>query len=166
MLTELRYSLFFLAFQKFIHLFTYLHLVAPGLRFCVRAFSSCGEQGLLSSCSAQASHSAASLLQSTGPRCRAFRSWAPGLWNTGSVVVRRLSCFVACGIFPDPGWNLSVSPALAGGFFPLSHQGSPRYSFMTLVIPLSLGCSLHHRPSTLSSLCEKIWNHHNHISLC
>ena len=48
--------------------------------------------------------------------------------------------------------------------FPLSHQGSPRHSFMTLVIPLSLGCSLHHRPSILSSLCEKIGNHHNHIS--
>ena len=29
-----------------------------------------------------------------------------GLWSTGSlVVVQRLSCFAACGIFPDQGSN-------------------------------------------------------------
>ena len=27
-----------------------------------------------------------------------------------------LSCSVACGIFPDQGWKLCVSPPLAGGF--------------------------------------------------
>ena len=31
---------------------------------------------------------------------------APGLWSTDStVVVRGLSCPIACGIFPDQGWN-------------------------------------------------------------
>ena len=35
----------FLSF--FLHLFIYLFLAALGLRCCVQAFSSCGEQGLL-----------------------------------------------------------------------------------------------------------------------
>ena len=34
-------------FYKFIYLFIYLFLAALGLDFCTRAFSSCGEQGLL-----------------------------------------------------------------------------------------------------------------------
>ena len=34
----------------------YLFLVALGLGCCAQAFSSCGEQGLLSSCGAWASH--------------------------------------------------------------------------------------------------------------
>ena len=33
--------------------------------------------------------------------------------------VCRLSCSIACGIFPDQGLN----PALAGGFLTLDHQG-------------------------------------------
>ena len=41
--------------------FVYLFLTVLGLRCCVRAFSSCGEQGLL-------------LLQSTGCRCTGFSS--------------------------------------------------------------------------------------------
>ena len=39
-------SWFFLFFNKFIYLFI-LFLAVLGLRFCVRAFSSCGEQGPL-----------------------------------------------------------------------------------------------------------------------
>ena len=35
-------------------------------------FSSCGEQGLLSSCSAQASHCSGFSLQSAGSRCACF----------------------------------------------------------------------------------------------
>ena len=34
-------------FSNFIYLFIYLFLAALGLRCCTRAFSSCGEQGLL-----------------------------------------------------------------------------------------------------------------------
>ena len=34
-------------FNKFIYLFIYLFLAVLGLRFCVRAFSSCGEWGPL-----------------------------------------------------------------------------------------------------------------------
>ena len=76
-------------------------VVAPDLHCCARAFSSCGEQGLLSSWGAQASH------------CGGFsccRAWALGhagfsscgswLWSTGSTVVaQRLSCSSACAIF-------------------------------------------------------------------
>ena len=34
-------------FYKFIYLFIYLFLAVLGLRFCARAFSSCGERGPL-----------------------------------------------------------------------------------------------------------------------
>ena len=37
----------FFFFFNFIYLFIYLFLVALGLRCCARAFSSCGEWGLL-----------------------------------------------------------------------------------------------------------------------
>ena len=40
-------SLYVFLFNKFIYLFIYLLLAALGLCCCVRAFSSCGEQGLL-----------------------------------------------------------------------------------------------------------------------
>ena len=39
-------SLFFFFLNKFIYLI-YLFLAVLGLRFCTRAFSSCGERGLL-----------------------------------------------------------------------------------------------------------------------
>ena len=45
--------LFFLIFKIS---FVYLFLAPLGLCCCVRVFSSCGEQGLLSSCGAPASH--------------------------------------------------------------------------------------------------------------
>ena len=65
-------------------------------------------QGLLSIYSAWASH------------CRAYLvgSWAPE--HAGSVVVaRRLSCSIACRIFPDQGSN----PWQADSY-PLDQQGS------------------------------------------
>ena len=40
-------SLRFFYFLIFIYLFIFLFLAALGLRCCARAFSSCGEQGLL-----------------------------------------------------------------------------------------------------------------------
>ena len=39
--------LFFFFFLKFIYLFIYLFLAVLDLRFCVRAFSSCGRRGPL-----------------------------------------------------------------------------------------------------------------------
>ena len=50
---------------------------------------------------------------------------APGLWSTHSVVVvHRLSCCAACGIFADQGLNLCLLHWQADSL-PLSHQGSP-----------------------------------------
>ena len=40
-------NILFFFFNKFIYLFIYLFLAVLGLRFCARAFSSCGEQGPL-----------------------------------------------------------------------------------------------------------------------
>ena len=72
-------------FKKLINLF----LAALGLHCFSQAFSSCGEHGLLSSCSAQA------------PHCSGFsccRVWALG--HTGSVAVAHgLSCSAAFEIF-------------------------------------------------------------------
>ena len=46
---------FFFGFFK-INLFIYLFLAVLGLRFCARAFSSCGERGPLFIADARASH--------------------------------------------------------------------------------------------------------------
>ena len=64
-----------------------LNLAVPGLRRCVWAFSSCGQQRLLSSCGVQASHYGGFSC------CR-----AQALGRMGSVVA-------ASGIFPDQGLN-------------------------------------------------------------
>ena len=41
------YFFLFFFFNKFIYLFIYLFMAVLGLRCCARAFSSCGERGLL-----------------------------------------------------------------------------------------------------------------------
>ena len=63
-----------------LHLFIYLFifLAALGHRCCVRAFSSCGEQGLLF-----VVVRGLLLLQSTGSRAPSL----PQLWHVGSAVV-------------------------------------------------------------------------------
>ena len=77
---------FFLFFNKFIY-FIYLFLAVLGLRCCARAFSSCGEQGLLfvavRSLIAVASHCGAR----AGSRSAGFSSCgtrAQLLWLAGS----------------------------------------------------------------------------------
>ena len=78
-------------------------------------FSSCGEQGLLSSRGARASHRG-------GSSCRGawalaptdLSTAAPGLESPGPVAVMRgLSCSATCGLL-RPGVELA-SPSLAGG---------------------------------------------------
>ena len=82
-------------FKKKIHLFIYLFLAALGLRCCARAFSSCGEQGLLF----VAVHG---LLICGGFSCCGARP----LGTQASVVASHgPSCSAACGIFPDQGSN-------------------------------------------------------------
>ena len=83
-----------------------------GLRFCVRAFSSCGKRGpLFIAVRGPLS------LQSTGSR------------RAGSVIVAHgLSCSAACGILPDQGSNPCALRRQADSQ-PLRHQGSPVMSF-------------------------------------
>ena len=86
-----------------------------GLRFCARAFSSCGEQPHCHSSSrcAGLSLSRPLLLRSTGSR------------RTGSVVVAHgPSRSAACGILPDQGSNPCPLRWQADSQ-PLHHQGSP-----------------------------------------
>ena len=87
-----------------------------GLRFCVRAFSSCGKRGPLF-ITVRGPLSWPLLLQSTGSR------------RAGSVVVAHgPSCSAACGIFPDQGSNPCPLHWQADSQ-PLRHQGSPKSSY-------------------------------------
>ena len=94
-------------------------------------FSSCGEQLLLSSCSAQVPHCSGFSLH------RLQGAWASvdeatGLQSTGTiVVVYRLSCSWACGIFLDQGSNLCLLHWQVNSL-PLSHQGSPIIIFASI----------------------------------
>ena len=93
-----------------------------GLRFCVRAFSSCGKREplFISVHALRLSLSRPLLLRSTGSR------------RTGSVIVaHRPSCSVACGIFPDQGSNPCPLHWQADSQ-PLRHQGSPPSLLITL----------------------------------
>ena len=111
--------LFFFLNTFIIYLFIYL-LAVLGLRFCARAFSSCGKRGPLSSSRcAGLSLSWPLLLRSTGSR------------RAGSAVVAHgPSCSAACGILPDQGSNPCALHWQADSQ-PLRHQGSP--------LPLSEG---------------------------
>ena len=101
-------SFFFL-----INLFIYLFLAVLGLRFCVRAFSSCGERGPLFIAVRGPLTIAASLvaehrlqmrrLSSCGSRAQLLR----GMWD-----------------LPRPGLE-PVSPALAGRFSTTAPPGKP-----------------------------------------
>ena len=85
-----------------------------GLRFCAKAFSSCGERGPLF-----IAVRGPLLLRSTGSR------------RTGSVVVAHgPSCSAACGIFPDQGSNPCLLHWQADSQ-PLHHQGSPGLGLLT-----------------------------------
>ena len=83
------------------------------LRFCARAFSSCGKRGPLFIVVRGPLTFAASLVGSTGPR------------RAGSVIVAHgPSCSTACEIFPDQGSNPRPLHWQAYSQ-PLRHQGSP-----------------------------------------
>ena len=85
----------------FLNIFIYLFLAVLGLRFCARAFSSCGERGPLF-----IAVRGPLTLRSTGSR------------RAGSVVVAHgLSCSTARGIFPDQGSNPCLLHWQADSFF-------------------------------------------------
>ena len=92
----------------------FLFLAALGLHCCTRAFSSCGEQGLLFVAVHGFLIAGASLAVEHRLQVRGLQQ----LWHVGSVVVacrlqsagsavvaRGLSCSTACGIFLDQGSN-------------------------------------------------------------
>ena len=99
-----------------------------GLRFCARAFSSCGKRGHSSSRCAGLSLSRPLLLRRTGSR------------RAGSAIVAHgPSCSVACGIFPDQGSNPCPLHWQADSQ-PLRHQGSPSIYFYLFWPALGLRC--------------------------
>ena len=109
---------FFLKEKLFLNLFIYLFIFAVlGLRFCARAFSSCGERGPLLIAVRGPLTVAASLvaehrlqtrrLTSCGSRAQLLRS----MWD-----------------LPRPGLE-PVSPALAGRFSTTAPPGKPSSSF-------------------------------------
>ena len=92
-----------------------------GLHCFTQAFSSCSEQGLLSSCSVQASDCG-------GFSC--FRALAQSAWVSVAVAYG-LSCLVACRIFLDQGsdpcplhWQADTQP--------LDHQGT-HFSYISRI---------------------------------
>ena len=122
-----------------------------GLRFCVRAFSSCVKWGPLFIAVRGPLIIVASLLQSTGSRC------------AGSVILAHgPSCSAARGIFPDQGSNPCPLHWQADSQ-PLRHQGSPIPHFLNegfeldqvwhvcLIVPMSM---LHTSCLSLYSLVE------------
>ena len=91
----------------------YLFLALLSLHWCVQAFSSCDEWGLLSNWGEQASH--------FGHFC--CEAWALG--RAGSVTVAHgLSCPLTCGIFLDEGLNLCLLHWQVYSS-PLDHLGNP-----------------------------------------
>ena len=88
-----------------------------GLRFCARAFSSCGKPGPLFIAVRGPLTIAASLVAEHRLQTRRLSNVAHGP-----------SCSAACGIFPDQGSNPSPLRWQADSQ-PLRHQGSP-YIFL------------------------------------
>ena len=115
-------------FFKKINLFIYLYLFLAvlGLRFCARAFSSCGKRGSLFIAVCRPLTIVASLvaehrlqmrrLSSCGSRAQLLR----GMWD-----------------LPRPGLE-PVSPALAGRFLTTAPPGKPSLVYFDLKKPLHL----------------------------
>ena len=118
------FPLFYFIFKKY--LFIYLFLAVLGLRFCARAFSSCGKRGPLFIAVSGPLTIAASLvaehrlqtrrLSNCGSRAQLLR----GMWD-----------------LPRPGLE-PVSFPLAGRFSTTVPPGKPRY-FPLLMVVLTIG---------------------------
>ena len=116
----------------FIYLFIYLFMAVLGLRFCTRAFSNCGKWGPLFIAARGPLIIAASLVAEHRLQTRT------GSRRAGSVIVaHRLSCSVACGIFPDQGSNPCPLHWQADSQ-PLRHQGSPCLCFYSFFFSCNL----------------------------
>ena len=108
--------------------FIYLFMAVLGLRFCARAFSSCGKRGPLFIVVRGPLTIAASPIADRSTGSRRARS---------VVVAHGLSCSAACGIFPDQGSNPYPLHWQADSQ-PLRHQGSPIF-FLSSFCLLPLG---------------------------
>ena len=116
---------FFFTCTHYYIYYLFYFLAVLGLLCCMQAFSSCGEEGLPSSCDAQTSTCG-------GFSCgaQALGTWgsvaaAHGLSRVGSiVVVHGLSCSATCEISLDQGSNPGPLYWQADSL-PLYHQGSP-----------------------------------------
>ena len=110
------------------NVFLYFILGYAGSSLPHSFFSSFSEQGLLQLWGIGFSLRWILLLRSTASRAlRASVVAAPGLCSTGSVVVvHRLSCSSACGVFPGQGSNPCLLPWHVDSL-PLSHQERPQF---------------------------------------
>ena len=96
-----------------------------GLRFCARAFSSCGKWGPLFIAMRGPLIIVASLVAEHRLQTRRLSNCGSRARRAGSVIVAHgPSCAAACGIFPDQGLNLCPLHWQADSQ-PLRHQGSP-----------------------------------------
>ena len=119
-------KIFYIFIRKFFfYKFIYLFLAVLGLRFCARAFSSCGERGPLFIAVRGPLTIAASLV--AGHRLQTHR-----LSSCGS----RVQLFRGMWVLPRPGFK-PVSPALAGRFSTAAPPGKP-LEFYTYTIMLSV----------------------------
>ena len=116
----------FFVIYLFMYVCMYVCMAVLGLRFCARAFSSCGKWGLL-------------FITVRGPLIIAASLVAEHRLQT-----RRLSncgsrAYLLRGMWdlPRPGLK-PVSPALAGGLSTTAPPGKPRiYFFMTIFLQIS-----------------------------
>ena len=94
---------FVYVFVLFLKFYFYVWSLYLGLCWCVWAFSSCGECGLLSS----AVPGLPTAVAFSRCAARALAVQASAVQPAGSVVVAHwLNCSAACGIFSDHGLNL------------------------------------------------------------
>ena len=123
---------FFFNFYLFIYLFIYLFLAVLSLRFCVRAFSSCGERGPLFIAVRRPLTIAASLVAEHRLQTRRLSSCGSrdqllsGMWDP-----------------PRPGLQ-PVSPALAGRFSTTAPPGKPPEAHLSQP---TASCLIHALPS-------------------
>ena len=122
-------------FLPFIYFFNNFVLIiwAYWVFAAARVFSSCGEQELLSSCNAQASHcSGFSWCRAQGLGRAGFSSCSTQLSSRGSQALdhRVNSCGpwaeLLCSTWDLPGSGIEpMFPAVAGGFFTTESPGQP-----------------------------------------
>ena len=139
---------FYESFLLFIYLFIYLFLAVLGLRFCARAFSSCGEwrplfiaaRGPLTiAASPVAEHRLQTRrLSSCGSRTQLLR----GMWD-----------------LPKPGPEIA-SPALAGGFSTPAPPGKPSMNLFKRVVMVAkfYEYTKNQELCTLKEYVSQCWN--------